>query len=79
LNGLTDSDRIFCRLLILEESGITFEYLQRKIQTNVAAVADALPHLDIDILKIQEEIEEALALLSRSEARNFSKNQISNL
>jgi hypothetical protein len=41
-------------LLLLEEYGLTFEYLPgKKIQKNV--VADALSRLDIDSLKIQEE------------------------
>jgi hypothetical protein len=42
-----------CWLLLLEEYGVRFEYLPEKRQKNV--VADALSHLDIDILKIQEE------------------------
>jgi hypothetical protein len=42
-----------CCLLLLEEYGVTFEYLPGKIQKNV--VADALSRLDIDSLKIQEE------------------------
>jgi hypothetical protein len=56
------SDRVLrtCRLLLLEEYGVTFEYLPEKKQTNV--VADALSRLDIDSLKIQEE--EVLTLLS---------------
>jgi hypothetical protein len=52
-----------CWLLLLEEYGITFEYLPGK--KNVVTVADALSRLDIDSLKIQEE--EALTLLSGSE------------
>jgi hypothetical protein len=52
-----------CCLLLLEEYGVTFEYLPRKI--NVAVVADSLSRLDIDSLKIQEE--EVLTLLSGSE------------
>jgi hypothetical protein len=47
--------------LLLEEYGVSFEYLPAKKN----AVADALSHSDIDDLKIQEE--EALALLSESE------------
>jgi hypothetical protein len=50
-------------LLLLEEYGVTFEYLQGKKQKNV--VADALSRLDIDSLKIQEE--ELLTFLSGSE------------
>jgi hypothetical protein len=45
---------------LLEEYGITFEYLQGK--KNVAAIADASSRLDIDSLMIQEE--EVLKLLS---------------
>jgi hypothetical protein len=53
-NGLRASDRVLhtCWLLLLEEYGVTFEYLPGKIQKNV--VADALSRLDIDSLKIQE-------------------------
>jgi hypothetical protein len=50
-------------LLLLEEYGVTFEYLPGK--KNVGTVADALSRLDIDNLKIQEE--EALTILSVSE------------
>jgi hypothetical protein len=46
--------------LILEEYGVTFEYLPGK--KNVGTVADDLSCLDIDSLKIQEE--EVLMLLS---------------
>jgi hypothetical protein len=56
-------------LLLLEEYGVTFEYLPGK--KNVAVVADALSHLDIDSLKIQEE-EEVLTLLSESENNSIS-------
>jgi hypothetical protein len=44
-------------LLLLEEYGVTFEYVPGK--KNV--VTDSLSHLDIDSLKIQEE--EVLTLL----------------
>jgi hypothetical protein len=52
------SDRVLhtCWLLLLEEYGVTFEYLPGK--KNVGNVADALSRLDIDILKIQEDGEE---------------------
>jgi hypothetical protein len=40
-------------LLLLEEYGVTFEYLPGK--KNVSPVADALSRHDIDSLKIQEE------------------------
>jgi hypothetical protein len=62
-NGLKPSYRIFLIwwLLLLEEYGVTFEYLPGK--KNV--VADALFRLDIDRMKIQEK--EVLTLLSRSE------------
>jgi hypothetical protein len=67
-NGLKASDPVFltCCLLLLEEYGVTFEYLPGK--KNV--VADALSHLDIDSLKIQEE--EVLTLLSGSENNSIS-------
>jgi hypothetical protein len=39
--------------LLLEEYGVTFEYLPGK--KNLDTVADVLSHLDIDNLKIQEE------------------------
>jgi hypothetical protein len=42
-----------CWLLILEEYGVTFEYLPEK--KNMGIVAGALSRLDIDSLKIQEE------------------------
>jgi hypothetical protein len=53
-------------LLLLEEYGLTFEYLPGK--KNV--VADALSRLNIDSLKIQEE--EVLTLLSGSENNSIS-------
>jgi hypothetical protein len=54
LNGFKPSDRVLrrCCLLLLEEYGVTFEYLPGK--KNVDTVADALSRLDIDILKIQK-------------------------
>ena len=64
-NGLKASDRVLRWLLLLEEYGVSFEYLPGK--KNV--VADALSRLDIDELKIHEE--EALALLSESEFSNI--------
>jgi hypothetical protein len=57
-----------CWLLLLEEYGVTLEYLPGNKQKNV--VADALSRLDIDSLKIQEE--EVLTLLSGSENNNIS-------
>jgi hypothetical protein len=55
-------------LLLLEEYGITFEYLPGK--KNVVTVADDLSRLDIDSLKIQKE--EVLTLLSGSENNTIS-------
>jgi hypothetical protein len=59
-----------CRLLLLEEYGVTFENLPRK--NNVGTIADALSCLDIDSLNIQEEAEELLTLLSGSENNSIS-------
>jgi hypothetical protein len=59
-----------CWLLLLKEYGVTFEYLPRK--KNVISVSDDLSHLDIDSLKIQEETEEVLTLLSGSENNSIS-------
>jgi hypothetical protein len=68
VDGLKASgrDSLTCWLLLLEEYGVTFEYLRRK--KNI--VADALSCLDIDSLKIQEE--EVLTLLSGSESSSIS-------
>jgi hypothetical protein len=51
-NGLKAYDRVLhtCWLLLLEEYGVTIEYLPGNKQRNV--VADALSRLDIDSLKI---------------------------
>jgi hypothetical protein len=57
-----------CCLLLLEEYGVTFDYLPGK--KNV--VAGAISRLDIDSLKIQEK--EALKILSGS-----GKNNINNI
>jgi hypothetical protein len=67
-NGLKASDRVLllCWLLLLEEYGVSFEYLLGK--KNV--VADALSRLDIDSLKIQEE--EVLIRFSESENNRIS-------
>jgi hypothetical protein len=69
-NGLKASDRtlLTCWLLLLEEYGVTFEYLPGK--KNV--VVDALSRLDIDSLKIQKEAQEVLTLLSGSENNSIS-------
>jgi hypothetical protein len=68
LNELKASDRVLrtCWLLLLEEYGLTFEYLPEK--KNV--VADALSRLEIDSLKIQKE--EILTLHSGSENNSIS-------
>jgi hypothetical protein len=59
-------------LLLLEKYGVTFEYLPGKKQKNVGTDADDLSRLDIDSLKIQEESEEVLTLLSGSENNSIS-------
>jgi hypothetical protein len=55
-------------LLLLEEYGVTFEYLPGKMHTN--DVVDALSRVDIYSLKIQEE--EVSTLLSGSENNSIS-------
>jgi hypothetical protein len=60
-NDLKASDCVLYQLLLLEEYGVTFEYLLGKINV----VADALPRLDIYVLKNQDE--KCLALLFESE------------
>jgi hypothetical protein len=57
-------------LLLIEEYGVSFEYLTRK--KNITVVADTSSCLDIDSLNIQEE--EALTLLS-----GLENNIISNI
>jgi hypothetical protein len=57
-----------CWFLLLEEYGVTFEYLPGK--KNV--VAGALSRLDIDSLKIQDYTEELLLLISGSENNSTS-------
>jgi hypothetical protein len=54
------SDRVFQWLLLLEEYGVTLRYIPDK--KNVDAPADALFHLDIDDLMIQDDTEESLLL-----------------
>jgi hypothetical protein len=61
-------------LLLLEEYGVTFEYISGKKQKNMGTVADALSRLDIDSLKIQEE--EILTLLSGSENNSISNIEL---
>jgi hypothetical protein len=60
-----------CWLLLLEEYGVTFEYFSGK--KNVVIVADALSRLEIDNLKIQDDKEEVLTLLSGSENNSISQ------
>jgi hypothetical protein len=64
-----------CWLLLLEEYGVTFEYLPGKMHKNVAALVDALSCLDIDSLKIQEE--EMSTLLSGSENNSIRNIKLS--
>jgi hypothetical protein len=59
-----------CWLLLLEEYGVTFEYLPGK--KNVGTIEDALSNLDIDSVKIQDNKEEVLTLLSGSENNSIS-------
>jgi hypothetical protein len=70
-NGLKASDRILltCWLLLLEEYGVTFEYLPGK--EDVGTVAYVLSFLDMYSLKIQEEEEEEV-LTSLSGTENNS-------
>jgi hypothetical protein len=65
-----DTDRSLCCLLLLEEYGVTFEYLPGK--KNVTSIADALSHLDIDRTKIQEESQETSKRISGSENNSIS-------
>jgi hypothetical protein len=71
-SGLKASDRVLLTswLLLLEEYGVTFEYVPGNKQKKVVTVADALSHLDIYSLKIQEG--KVLALLSGSENNSIS-------
>jgi hypothetical protein len=64
-NGLKAFDCVLRWHLLLEEYGVTFEYLPGKKN----GVADALSRLDINDLKIQEET--FLALLPESEFSNI--------
>jgi hypothetical protein len=75
-NGLKGSDRVLLLywLLLLEEYGVTFEYLLGK--KNVDTVADTLSCLDIDSLKIQKTSEEVLTLLSRVTCQTGVMKQI---
>jgi hypothetical protein len=63
---------LLCRLLLLEEYGVVFDYLPGKKQKNMCADVDTLSRLDIDSLKIQEEEKEELTLLSGSENNSIS-------
>jgi hypothetical protein len=70
VNGLNAAEYILCWLLLLEDYGVTFEYLPANQQKNV--VVDALSHLVIDILKLHEE--DALTLLSGSKNNSISND-----
>jgi hypothetical protein len=72
-NGLKSSDRVLCWLLLLDEYGVTFEYMPRK--KNV--VADALSCIDIDELKIPPE--DVLTILSGSEHNNIKSPMYTDL
>jgi hypothetical protein len=65
-NVLKASDRVLCCLLLMEEYGVTFEYLPGKKN----AVADALSCIEIDELIIPQD--KALAILSESEYSNIN-------
>jgi hypothetical protein len=69
-NGLKASDHVLVTkwLLLLEEYGVSFEYLRGK--KNVGTATDVSSCLDIDSLKIQKE--EVLTLLSGSENNSIS-------
>jgi hypothetical protein len=58
--------------LLLNQYGVTFEYLPRK----KSVVADALSYLDIDSMKIKYDTEEALSLVSGSESSSTSNIKI---
>jgi hypothetical protein len=62
-----------CWLLLLEEYGITFDYLPGNNEKSIALVVDTSSCHEIDSLKIQGE-EDVLTLLSGSE-----KNSITNI
>jgi hypothetical protein len=62
------SDWKFLWLVVIEEFGVTFDYIPGKKKKNV--VGDAFSLLDIDSLKIQEE--EVLTLFSVSENHSIS-------
>jgi hypothetical protein len=74
----SSSDHVLrtCWFLLLEEYGVTFEYLPGK--KNLTTVVDALSRLEINSLKIQENKEEVLLLLSGSEnnLQRTSKSQV---
>jgi hypothetical protein len=72
------SDRVLRWILLLEDYGVTFEYLPEKTQKNVVTVADALSCLDFYILKIQDSKEEMLTLLSGSENNSISNIELTN-
>jgi hypothetical protein len=64
-------------LLLFEEYGVKSEYLPGKKHKYVVSVVDDLSRLEIDSLKIQEETEELLTLLSGSENNSISHINLS--
>jgi hypothetical protein len=62
-----------CWLLLLEEYGVTFEYLSGNKQENMCTFANFLSRFDVDSVNIQEYKEEVLKLLSGSKKQHHQK------